>query len=138
MKTQINTLVHGHLSTTGTNSHDRAAIAAKVIEENPRELNVELSGHKLTLYAHYSLSGKSVTYIGNVTQEEVIIEVSEKNHWPFAQNTIEAMRQGLAYVNLQIQGNMMADLQIYHRRNDRCLWKHSMTLRVEESTITII
>ena len=137
MKTQIYTLIHGNPSTPGTNSHDRAAIAAKVIEENPREMTIEMYGHTMTLYAHYSTSGKSVTYSGHVTHEDIIGEVAHNNNWQYGQQTIEAMRQGLADVTLQIHGDMTADIQIYHRRNERCQWKHSKTLRVEERTILI-
>lgn len=138
MKTQIFTLIHGNPSTPGTNSHDRAAIAAKVIKENPKEMTIEIYGQIMTLTANWSTSGKSVTYSGTVTHEDIIGEVAHNNNWQYGQQTIEAMRQGLADVTLQIHGDMTADLQIFHRRNDRCNWKLSKSLRVEERTITIL
>ena len=138
MKTQIFTLIHGNPSTPGTNSHDRAAIAAKVIEENPKEMTVAICGHTITLYANYSTSGKSVTYVGPVTNEAIISEIAHNNNWQFVQQTIKAMGQGLAKATLLIYGDMTAEIQIHHRHNDRCNWKLSKSLRVEERTITIL
>lgn len=138
MKTQINTLIHGNPSTPGTNSHDRAAIAAKVIEENPKEMTVAVCGHTIILYANYSTSGKSVTYAGPVTNEDIISEIAHNNNWQFVQQTVKAMGQGLAKATLLIYGDMTAEIQIHHRHNDRCIWKLSKTLRVEERTITIL
>lgn len=74
MKTQINTLVSGstHLGATGvagTNSAIRQSIASKVISENKDSLTVIIRGYQIDLTAHWSVSGKTVTYSGNCPLE---------------------------------------------------------------------
>lgn len=70
MKNQIKTLVSGstHLGATGvagTNSAIRQSIASKVISENKDSMTVIIRGYKIDLIAHWSVSGKTVTYTGN-------------------------------------------------------------------------
>ncbi len=137
MKTQINTLVHGNSATTGTNRKLRQAIAERVIAENQDNMTVDIYGNTITLSAHWSASGKSVNYSGIITAENIIAEVCRYNNWPYAQQTINALHDGTTEVTLTIMGDMTAQLDIHHRRNERCTWKISKTLRVNESAIMI-
>jgi hypothetical protein len=69
MKTQINNLVKGNQFQAGTNSVERNLVASKVISENPESMEITIRGFKIKLIAHYSISRKSVQYIGDIAIE---------------------------------------------------------------------
>lgn len=64
MKTQINTLVNGSQKVVGTNREVRAQIAAQVKAENQSSMIIRFREATIELTANWSLSGKSVTYLG--------------------------------------------------------------------------
>lgn len=66
MKTQINNLVNGHFGKAGTDRNERIEIASKVISENPGSMKIRIRGIELNLVADWSLSRKTVSYIGNL------------------------------------------------------------------------
>lgn len=96
MKTQINNLINGSENTIrnlssskynanpvgsysgktnvpqfgGTPTSERKAVAAKVAEENPGNLIIEVRGIVLTLARHNSLSGKSWSWEAEITPDQ--------------------------------------------------------------------
>ena len=91
MKTQIDSLINGkkcvirdeshlkyltakksssHNGYAGTNYEDRLTIADKVIAENPDNLTIEIKGKRYTLAKQPSCSGKSVMFVGNITEDD--------------------------------------------------------------------
>jgi hypothetical protein len=105
MKTQINGLLSGHkfqllnkeidysVFPQGTSHNGHAgspykevdAIYAKVTQENPFSIDIELKGKKYRLQANWSLSGKSCTYSTEISVEtfvEVTGLVPAKNRVP--------------------------------------------------------
>ena len=103
MKTQINKLVNGstHLCNgiSGTKKEDRSAIAKKVRLENPEKMIVVINDETIELTANWSLSGKSVTYSG---------EVSISNYKSFFGTFGLPKKEPKAYLN--ISGEMVAEL----------------------------
>lgn len=138
MKTQINTLVHGSNNVAGTNSAIRKEIADKIIAENHDGMKVSLFDELVFLKANWSNSGKSVDYFGHVCLRNTIRRICDINGWDYAEQTIHDMQMRLATASLHINGDMTCELLIYHRRNERCSWKLSKTLRVNECDIIIL
>lgn len=73
MKTQISTLQNGCIegSACGSNSEERAAIAAKVFDENPESITVTCNGLTLTLKKGTSTTGKSSWFSCDITEAEL-------------------------------------------------------------------
>lgn len=91
IKTQINTLRSGtknqilnpeidysslpdatsHVGHSGSNISDVDKVWAKVTAENPDSMKIVVKGIELELKANWSLSRKSVTYDGNITDEDL-------------------------------------------------------------------
>lgn len=87
MKTQINHLRSGnknqvlnnevdysllpkassHVGHSGTNQVEASKIWSKVYEENKEEMSITLFGETLKLKANWSGSGKSVSYLGSIS-----------------------------------------------------------------------
>lgn len=69
MKTQIANLVNGNQLQVGTNHAERAAVADKVLSENPSTMTICIRGQVIDLTRSQSLSGKSVCYVGSLPLE---------------------------------------------------------------------
>ena len=69
MKTQINTLVKGNhqIGICGTKKEIRNKVAKQVIAENPNSMKIAIRGIDIELHANWSVSGKSVTYFGEIS-----------------------------------------------------------------------
>lgn len=72
-KTQINTLINGNTTTTGTPLETRKQIAAAVIQENPDTLAILINGVKLHLQRTFSTSGKTTWYESPLLSRETAL-----------------------------------------------------------------
>jgi hypothetical protein len=92
MKTQINQLRSGtkqqflndkleystlpvatsHIGHAGSNAEEVNEVWAKVVAENPEGMKAIINGIELVFKANWSLSGKTVTYTADITNEELI------------------------------------------------------------------
>lgn len=72
-----------HNAHSGSNYKDVMEVWGKVTKENPTSMEAIVKGIKVDLIANWSVSGKSVSYTGNIskeTLEEVFgLKSSEKN-----------------------------------------------------------
>lgn len=135
MKTQINNLVNGSKSVVGrvedykggSNYNVRTEIATKVQTENEKTLTIEVNGISLTLNRTQSFSGKTVTFVCNITAEQY------KNILGFSSdiNSYEAS------YTFTINSDMTCQIDKFARKNDTSQWKHRGYTFVSESMITI-
>lgn len=104
MKTQIHNLINGnknvirlesntkydtakkatsHVGYAGTNSDERAAVVAKVFEENGEEMKVNIRNVELTLHRGSSTTGKTQWYSCELTSDEYqVITAGKTYEWP--------------------------------------------------------
>lgn len=149
MKTQIKDLISGrkdvmidgtnakyenadkatsHNGFAGTKREEREEIARRVMEENPDGLNVEIKGVSLSLKRISSLSGKTVWFEGDLTDEEYKRIVG----YDYPSTTSQWTS------TLLINGDMTVEIQLAKRKNDRSVWKYSCTHKIGEEFVTIL
>lgn len=147
MKTQIQNLINGakniirqeghakyltakpatsHNGWAGTNRDERAKIAAKVHEENPDGMTIEACGQKIDLPIHYSGTGKSWTWIAELTQEQYIALGGK-----YTNGTIKSYQ-------LNIFADCTAMIFSFTKKTERSQWRQSNQTYIDESFITIL
>lgn len=148
MKTQIARLVNGekriirdeshskyltakksssHNGYAGTNFKERLAIANKVIAENPDNLIIEIKGKRYTLDKYVSCSGKSVMFVGNITEDDFAHITGNKPLFEYE-----------SLFNIRINNDMTVCIDMFTRKHENLPFKQRGTVNIDEAFITII
>jgi hypothetical protein len=108
MKTQIRNLRSGkkvqmmntgvNYSNLGVGSKEREVffVWEKIKEENPNKMKIKILGLDLILKAHWSLSGKSVSYYGEIFKEDLekIFKISPSKKTDFSKMGLLLFKAG--------------------------------------------
>lgn len=148
MKTQIDSLINGekcvirdeshlkyltakksssHNGYAGTNLKERLAIANKVIAENPDNLIIEIKGKRYTLDKYVSCSGKSVIFVGNITEDDFAHITGNKPLFEYE-----------SFFNIRINNDMTVCIDIFTRKHENIPFKQRGTVNIDEAFIIII
>lgn len=149
MKTQIKDLISGrkdviiddknakydnankatsHNGFAGTKREERNEIARRVKEENPNGLNIEIKGVPLSLKRLSSLSGKTVWFEANLTEEEY------KRILGFGYPSTGSQWMSALLVNI----DMTVEIQLLKRKNSNSNWRYNRNFKIGEEFITIL
>lgn len=150
MKTQISNLINGqknvrreennekyliakqatsHRGFAGTNNKKRMTIAEQVIAENPDKLNVEILGKQFTLNVEKSVSGKTTTFITEISLDDFML-ISDFVKKPF--DKFEAK------YHLTINNDMTIRVDASSRKTAGSMWITKHSLHIGEEFITIL
>ena len=90
LKNQIlaNNQLNSNVGQHGTNIIDVQNVWSKITEENPQSIKIQVKGIEAELTANWSLSGKSVNYVGSIQSdklEQIFNLVPSKKSTPYIQ-----------------------------------------------------
>lgn len=149
MKTQISNLINGmqnvrrdmlnekyvgasratsHDGFAGTNRKVREAIAARVIEENPDKLNLEMFGKGFELVASHSRSGNLNAYECGISHEDFLL-VKGSMSVPYTHECC---------FTLCVNADMTVCVHKFTRRTEFGEWKHRGVDYIDESFVKIL
>lgn len=131
MKTQIKELHRGSADIIGTPHALREEVARKVNGENPLTMEVKVSGHKLHLTCNYSQSGKNFDYSSDQLSTEQVKKI-------IPDDTRAINHPELVWAYFHVNGDMTCEYVILRRRTERCVWRYSSTIPVEEKEVEIL
>lgn len=144
MKTQIANLINGsknvvrtksakyadaklassHNGFAGTSSEERMEIAEKVFAENGDTMHIVFDGADLQLSRHTSTSGKSVTYTSEISEELAAKYVNTDGN--------------CRHYSLTIEPDCTVRITKMVRKNERCSYKLSQYIYVDEALVSIL
>lgn len=145
MKTQINNLINGekrtirnlndekyiaakqatsHNGFAGTNREERAAVAAKVAEENNEKMMVSILNQTLTLTRHFSTSGKTWWWSAEINED-------------LAANFVNTDGNIKSYT-LTVNSDCTVDISKSVKRTESSQWRHSLLQPIDEAFVTIL
>lgn len=132
MKTQISSLQRGHgrEGIIGSSYEQRMAIAERVFEENPREIEISYKGDDFTLYFRESGSGKTKWYQGDPLPTGIIEKLA-----PYDTKAIKHPELVLYWFRLN--NDMTVDVVTTRRTRITKQWKAGQTIEIPECEITI-
>lgn len=149
MKTQISNLISGrenvviqssnekynnankstsHSGFAGTKREERDEIARRVIEENHDGMNIEIKGVFLSLNRISSISGKTVYFENEITEEDYKKIVGRD--FPSTGSQWSAI--------FLINGDMTVEIHLSKRKNENRSWRYNSTQKIGEEFVTIL
>lgn len=132
MKTQISSLQRGHgrEGIIGSSYEQRMAIAKRVFEENPNEIEISYKGDDFTLYFRESGSGKTKWYVGENLPTSIIKKIA-----PYDTKAIN--HPELVQYQFRLNYDMTIEIVTMRRTRITRQWKAGQTIEIPESEITI-
>lgn len=129
MKAQINSLKNGSIHEEGGTSIDtRKEIAAKVISENPKCMNILIKGVKLTLYPEFSANKNLTGYTCDINLDQFkTIESKDYNPFIFESSFI-----------FEVGADMKVRISKMTRKSANHQWKFRGWDNIDESLIEIL
>lgn len=111
----------------GSSSKERAEVRLKVLEENPRTMQVSLFGKELLL-VRSSAIGQAINFIGEITEEDFLL---------FTGNTYSPILDRERKYILSVTDNMTVQAEVFTRRSENFSWRSKGWKYIDECFVSI-
>ena len=116
-----------HTGFAGTNRMEREEVAAQIIKENFDFMTCNIAGVEVSLKASRSLSGKTVTYCSELTEEQYELITGHK-----------ALYSNQVSFSIQINMDMTITVFKHTRKSNDAQWKIGTFDHIGEEFVTIL
>lgn len=113
-----------HIGYAGTSHDERSRVADIVARENEQTMLVDFNGHRIELTREYSRSGKTWWWLADI-EEHVARQFV---------NTDGILKS----YTLTVRMDCTVDITKCVRKSERCQWRCSIVMPVDESYVTIL